>query len=68
MTEHEWSGIDCPVCGKPFTAASWDTRHTVPFGRHAGEDCHARCCPAPDCKQTRNVTRRAARAAQGAQP
>ena len=33
----------CSVCGKPFTEAAWNNRHTDP--RDGMSDCHAGCCP-----------------------
>lgn len=62
-TENDWDGVICPICGKGFTAKAWDERHTVPFGRHQGEDCHARCCPHPDCVWARTQARKAKEAA-----
>jgi len=51
---HEWDGIYCQICYRPYTAQSWASRHTIPaWHRQAGEDCHARCCPHPDCRAER---------------
>lgn len=40
---NDWDGILCSECNKPFTAKSWDKRHTNPRDRES--DCHAECCP-----------------------
>jgi len=40
---NDWDGALCAVCRKPFTAASWDKRHTDP--RDSERDCHEACCP-----------------------
>lgn len=46
-----WEGQVCALCGGGFSEQSWDERHTVPWGRCQGEDCHERCCPRPDCRK-----------------
>jgi len=59
----DWQGQTCAICGGGFSARSWDERHTVPSGPHAGEDCHARCCPAPECRVSRRQRQLAQREA-----
>ena len=50
----------CMICGKGYTAASWEDRHSIPFGlRNGGDDCHERCCPRPECIQDRRERRKA---------
>lgn len=45
----------CSICGKGFTAAQWNDRHTDPRN---GEDCHVKCCPNPACVADRAEKRR----------
>jgi hypothetical protein len=40
----------CQICFKPFTARSWDQRHSIWY---SGEDCHAACCPDARCREKR---------------
>jgi hypothetical protein len=46
-----WDDELCGICYKPFSARSWENRHSVPsWHPAAGRDCHAKCCPSAYCK------------------
>jgi len=54
-----WDGVLCQICFKPFTARTWDERHTIPAWHNSGgEDCHAHCCPHPACRDEREQAQR----------
>ena len=49
---NDWDGILCSVCRQPFTAKSWEDRHTNPFDGES--DCHRRCCPCYKAEQAQD--------------
>ena len=42
MNDPVWKHEKCAICGKGFTAKSWDERHTWLVDGES--DVHARCC------------------------
>jgi hypothetical protein len=56
MTRAPWTTERCSVCGGGFSERSWNERHTDP--RDGVRDCHARCCPHPDCREVQREVAR----------
>lgn len=48
-----WANERCSVCGRGFSAKSWDEHHTGSSDRLSV--CHAQCCKAPDCRAARKA-------------